>query len=106
MTNLDLFNPERTDGMYRAVEHADREMPDWSDNALAYLRRFAQARVTPFLIEEVIAACKTFSALPEPPTTKAWGAVVKRAQKEGWLHKDGFAVGAGNACPKILWRHV
>lgn len=99
---LDLFNRPRMEGMRLAVEHADLVDPDWSDNALAFLRWYACRRTESFLIEEVVALSKT--EISEPPTTKAWGAVVKRAAKEGWLIKDGFAIGAGNACPKILWR--
>ena len=106
----DLFNPERTEGMRRAVEHADRVEPNWSDEALKFLHGWAKGGKEcgkgPFLIEQVIAVCRQYECLPEPPTTKAWGAVVKRAQKAGWLVKDGFAIGQGNACPKILWRHV
>lgn len=103
--NLDLFNQERTEGMRRAVEHADRVEPEWSDDALAALQAYAiLRRGESFLIEEVIKSSRKF--FPQPPTTKAWGAVVKRAQREGWLVKDGFAIGAGNCCPKILWRHV
>lgn len=103
--NLDLF-ADRMDGMQRAVEHADRVEPEWSELALDFLGRFARQHPYPFLIEQVIA--ESIGDVPQPPTTKAWGAIVRRASREGWLVKAGYAdaTATRNACPKILWRYA
>lgn len=103
--NLDLFNPPRIEGMRRAVEHANRVEPEWSDTALRFLNWYAQGAGKSFLVEEVVMKANQYS-MAKPPTTKAWGAVVRKAAKQGWLVKDGFAIGQGNCCAKILWRHV
>lgn len=88
-------------GMQRAVDHADRVTDGWREIARAHVEEFARKHST-FLAEDVIAAARD---VPEPPTRKAWGAVIQRAAREGIIEKIGFAPAKTSNCsPKVLWR--
>jgi hypothetical protein len=89
-------------GMQRAVDHADRVTDGWREIAISHVDDYARKRDT-FLAEDVIAA--SAGKVPEPPTRKAWGAVIQRAAREGIIEKIGFAPAKTSNCsPKVLWR--
>jgi hypothetical protein len=95
----------RDDGMSRAVEHADRVEPTWSDRAFNVLREYALTHAEPFLIERVVEASK--ATLHAPTDKRAWGAVVQRARRAELIERAGYAPAATSNCsPKPLWKRV
>jgi hypothetical protein len=97
---LDLRPPRtgrelRDEGMARAVEHADAIYPEWSDVALSLLRTWCASRIG------------QQKMLPVPPDKRAWGAVMLRAAKAGYIEKVGYgACQAPNVHRSIctMWR--
>ena len=108
---LDLRPPRtgrelRDEGMARAVEHADAIYPEWSDVALSLLRTWCASRIgQQFLAETPRGALEKM--LPVPPDKRAWGAVMLRAAKAGYIEKVGYgACQAPNVHRSIctMWR--
>lgn len=93
----------RNAGMAQAVNHADRETPQWRDLAFDFLKAFC-ATHRYFISEDVSGASKE-AHLPQPPTDRAWGSVYTRAIKAKLIVQDG--TGRSNRrhrslCPR--WR--
>ena len=90
------------EGMTRAVEHADRVEPAWSERALDALWAY-HLNHDEFTAED--AREKMHAAgLPYPPDGRAWGAVFKRAASLGWISRIGYAPRrCGNMTPTIIW---
>lgn len=80
MTQLELGAQLRDEGIQRAVDHADREKPKWSD--LAYQALLGMRGE--FTSEDVRIQAE-YDGLPKPPDARAWGGVVKRALKAGHI---------------------
>jgi hypothetical protein len=72
-----------------AVDNADHVNPEWSEWAYKLLIWFAQKTEGPFMVEDVREATK--DTLPIPPSQRAWGAVVRRASKEGHIKMVGYS---------------
>lgn len=70
--------PERREGMQAALDHAEKEAPDWGDLAFQFLSNYARANPQVFA-EDVTKAAEAWN-LVQPPTTRAWGGVYVRAQ--------------------------
>ena len=89
------------DGMTRAAEHADREIPRWQD--MAYAAACTSVREMP--------ACFTFEqlravvAVEDPPDLRAWGAVCQRMVREGDIvATGGYAPAASShGSPKRIY---
>lgn len=92
-------------GMARAVDHADRERPDWSLRAAHALHEYAQKHPgESFLAEDVRAWSEARMLVSTPPTAKAWGAVFKEGAKLGVIRKIGYAPAkSSNLSPKCTW---
>lgn len=91
----------RDAAMASAVEHADNATPGWSDAALEYVKHFARAHKE-FLAEDVRVLAPLLG-LPEPPDNRAWGAVIRRARKEGIITPAGY--GTDQYCSiKQIWK--
>ncbi len=108
MTQPDLFDPNaerrRDTGIAAAVEHADREIAEWSDRAIGLVREFALGSDRPFLTEDVRHWVRLTHELPEPPDGRAWGAVMRRAKLAGYIIPAGYrAARSSNLSPKVLW---
>lgn len=75
-----------------AIGHAMAEVAaknagsEWVATALEAVRRHALTNKY-FTTEQVRAA---YEDLPEPPDRRAWGAVVRKAQKEGLIQSHGL----------------
>jgi hypothetical protein len=91
-------------GIERAVEHADHAVDGWSDWALEAVRQYASRHPDdPFLTEDVRDwAWKR--GLPKAPDDRAWGAVMQRARRAGYIGNVGYrSARSSNLSPKILW---
>lgn len=77
-----------TDGMQRAVDHADEVEQGWSDMAYAMLEQYAFCHFE-LMIEEARAWAEE-NGLSAPPTARAWGSIALRASREELLVKTGY----------------
>lgn len=85
----DLFSAEalRDAGIKAAAEHADFEIPRWTDQAMEFLIRFlAESALSSkeFMGEEV----RLWShdhGLPLPPSKRAWGSVMLMASRRNLI---------------------
>ena len=92
----------RDDGMQRAVEHADAVEVFWSESAYSHLRDFCRLQ-TSFLTEEAREFAESRGLTP-PPDGRAWGAVIRRAAKDGLIQRIGYKPAkSSNLAPKCLW---
>ncbi len=73
-------------GIEQAVENADKKESCWSDEALEYVIKYPHNR---FMAEEVRIWAYS-EGLNIPPHGRAWGAVIRRAEKAGIIKHDGF----------------
>jgi len=98
----ELARQRRDTGMHRAADHAERVYPDWQDRAVGYVRLHATVH-TQFMAETVRAVAEA-DGLTLPPDGRAWGAVMRRAQREGIIRADGYApANSSNRSPKVRW---
>lgn len=77
----------RDAGILRASQHADEVCEGWTETALAFLQKFA-ATTPQFMTEDVRVAAA--GIVPEPPDTRAWGNVIVKAKKLGYIRKLGI----------------
>ena len=93
-------------GAKRAAAHADRVSEGWSEKALGFLAIFADGFSDPFTVEQVRDYWEGIGYIRRPPDARAWGAVVKRAHREGIIEPCGYAKSgkSGHAGPRTLWR--
>lgn len=87
----DLFDNARflrDRGITRAKDNADDKIDQWSDRAFEFLREFISFQDIPFMAEDVwmSAECN----VPEPPSKRAWGAVIVRASRAGLIRRVGY----------------
>lgn len=97
------WQARRDDGMARAQDHADEDVPGWTETAAEFLRDYAQTVAGPFLVEQARAASR--HRVPKPANGKAWGPAAVMAVKRGWIVKAGFGpASSSNGSPKTLFR--
>lgn len=78
---------ERDAGMARAINHANEDHHNWSDEAYAFLCQFAKQHQS-FISEDVSDRSKA-TGFPQPPTDRAWGSVYRRAARESVIIQVG-----------------
>jgi hypothetical protein len=87
--------------MARARDHAEADLPGWTETAAGWLRVYAESCGGTFLCEQARAAA---IGVPEPANAKAWGAAVVMAVKRGWIVKAGYGpASSSNGSPKTLF---
>lgn len=91
----------RDDGIQRAADHSGA---CWQDKALASVRNYAQTH-REFLTED---ARFDASQLDVPTDGRAWGQVMRRAVKLGWIVRTDRCKPArsSNLSPKPLWESM
>lgn len=79
----------RDEGIDRAVAHANKENPGWSDKVYdLFVNKFLLNTNGPFLMEEFRSFCAQID-FDFPPDSRAFGAIPKRAKKEGLIKSVG-----------------
>jgi hypothetical protein len=86
----------RDEGIGRAVDHADRVEPKWSEQAFAFLDGYARQHKQ-FTGEDVREAAEEFG-LSIPPDKRAWGGVMQRASRKKIIRRIGFTTASD---PKV-----
>lgn len=77
--NIDFARKARNKGMQKAKDSADNRTPSWSDRAYVILQEFIQIRRDKFMAEELRKFAYEQAGLPNPPSERAWGTVMRRA---------------------------
>ena len=104
-TTLNEARAQGEDGARRALSHAEADVPTWGWLARLFLEQYARShkRFTSF---DLRAAAREWG-LVMPPTDKAFGAVFKRAAKEGVIRGIGYAPHPErHASPTVLWESM
>jgi hypothetical protein len=92
-------------GMEVAVEHAEAVEPDWKQTALRFVKKFVSYTSGEFMTEDVRMASLN-GGVPEPPSKRAWGAVIVEAAKNGWIKRKGYGTvknPKAHRTPAAIW---
>lgn len=92
-------------GMRQAITHADREKELWSMMANDCFFMFIRNVEGAFLVEDIRRYAKKLG-LPDPPSNRAWGAIIKKEAKAGTVVFKGYAKTSNpkaHRTPAALW---
>jgi len=80
----------KQEGIERSKNNADASHNgNWSQIAFDYLIKYIRnPKVKTFMTEDVRLA--SGDTVPEPPSLRAWGSVIVRANKEGFISAVGY----------------
>lgn len=95
----------RDKGMESAVNHANNVHPNWGDRAYNYLMYFIRNNDR-FMTEDVRRAAAEIN-FPDPPSQRAWGAVIIKAVKAGKIRRAGYAAvknPKAHGTPASVWQ--
>lgn len=106
---MDLFTGKdlRDQGIKKAEDNANDKNENWSAKAYGFLLVYCGI-FKQFLAEEVRNA-SIEAGIPEPPSKRAWGAIVLRAKKNGKIRSIGFRSvknPKAHCTPATLWEVV
>jgi hypothetical protein len=98
----------KENGMHSAVAHADREVDGWSDRAYEILKTFLIrcSLFDEFMGEDIREYAKRLG-FPDPPSERAWGAVIRRAAIKNLIKFVGYAKTTNpkaHRTPAALWK--
>ena len=78
-------------GIKKAINHAEKDIPGWATLAFECLKSYL--RYCPpdheFMAEDVRKFSQSTYFLPEPPNLRAWGGIMRRAQRAGLIRAIG-----------------
>lgn len=92
----------RDEGMARVGSKVDRLCPGWTAQAEALLSRFLRLHIGDGFITEEFGEWAEAMGLPEPHDSRAYGPLIVRAAKLGWVAKGGFKTDRWSS-PKTFW---
>jgi hypothetical protein len=99
---FDAAVQRRDIGMQRASAAAERHASGWEDEAVEAVRVYASTHAH-FATEDV----RLVHGTPEGVDGRAWGAVMRHAERLRIVRPDGFAlVNSSNRSPKVRWRSL
>ena len=82
----------RDAGMHSAISNAERERPDWPEEAMRALQMYLHAHPDKeFMAEDVRNYAYDTLAVPYPPHCRAWGSIFQRAAREGLIRRVRIA---------------
>lgn len=94
----------RDRGMKAAIDHANMITDNWSEKAYGFLRSYMTSHSV-FMAEQVREA--SAGIITEPPSGRAWGAIIVRAVKEGLISRIGFQTvknARAHCTPAAVWK--
>ena len=97
---LDQARSTRDLKMALALHNAERVTEAWGAKALAYLRNYAESHER-FVGWHITHAAAVTRAVPKPTSLKAWGSIVTKAQRLGWIEKCGYTTDVNRHCNPI-----
>jgi len=84
---IDFGRENMLNGIQAALNHANAVHTNWSDQAYQFLKKYIESN-TEFMAEDVRNA--SVGIVPQPPSLRAWGGVMRRAIMEGLISKAGI----------------
>lgn len=102
---LKLARAGRDAGIARAMGHADRVNGDWSERAFVAMRS-RLGYMERFTCEDMREAC---SEIQTPPDARAWGGIMLRAARAGFIVQDGWTIARAanvHCSPARVWRSI
>lgn len=106
-TRDEVARAQRDRAIERAGAHADATSPEWRDRALSLVRDYAMTHAE--LIGESVREHAESIGFPTPPDKRAWGSVMVRAAKAGYVRKVGWTTASApnvHKNPVSLWRSL
>ena len=107
--DIDFGRRLRDRGIALAVDHADKQVSQWSqiayDHFLEYLRRLPRGHT--FMIEDF--RHYMGSRLVEPPSLRAYGAIAVRGAKYGLIKRIGYQQvknSTAHRTPAAVWEKL
>jgi len=90
----------RDRGMESSLQHANEELPGWSESAFHLLTQYAAQESMAWTAEQ-FRAWSHAQGLPPPPEARAFGPIVQRGLRAGLFVRVGYAPAASsNGSPK------
>lgn len=92
-------------GAEQAVQHANEVNKGWGEEAFEMIKRYPEKK----FMTESVAAWAYLHGLTRPPSGRAWGAVVMRAYREGYIKRIGYEPVANpraHSTPASVWERV
>lgn len=74
-------------GIKQAIDHAEEVIPTWGEQAYKFFYNYAEKNRV-FMTEDVRMASE--GIIEEPPSKRAWGAIVRKAKKNNIIEFSGF----------------
>jgi hypothetical protein len=99
-TTLAFGRMQMDQGIERSAAKAEREYPGWKNAAAQYLRYYIE-RHRIFCGWMVVQSTLGVRDFPQPGNTKAWGAVLNRAARDGLIRKVGVVPDPNRHCAYV-----
>ena len=105
---LNIFSGEelRDIGIKKSFDNANDKFENWGEIAYDFLLQYIKRNYA-FLTEDIRIA--SADIVPEPPSKRAWGAVILKAKKAGLIRKIGFRNvknPKAHCTPATLWKKI
>lgn len=90
--NFPLFTATqlKQSGIKVAVDHANLKHDGWGDDAYDALKRFLTTHKNSFMCEEVRKFAHLELGLPQPSSSRAWGAIFQKAARQKIIKHVGY----------------
>lgn len=92
-------------GAKKAIDHAQLTDLTWAEQALKFLLQYIK-HGNEFMVEELRTA--SIGTVPEPPSKRAWGGIIAKAARLGWVVAVGYRQVSNvkaHATPARVWKH-
>lgn len=87
-TEIDFGFNAMINGMKKSITNANLVNDGWSRQAHSFLVDFVRIQEGEFMAEDVRE--KSRGIVPVPPTTRAWGSIIRAAAMSGIIRKVGI----------------
>lgn len=91
--DIDRGEQKKLKGIKRAVDHANiKNAGTWLEQAYQSAKLFLSSKKVgyTFMMEDIRNWTEEYKLVPPPPDKRAWGGMVSRLVKEGFIGKVGF----------------
>ena len=110
MLNKSKAEELRDNGMKSSLYNADLFYDqEWTKVAYSCLMQFVRITRDPFLAEEVRDWAEKFGNVPPPPSLRAWGGIISKANRNGIIEHVGYRKTSSiksHRTPASLWKGV
>ncbi len=99
----------RDTGMQMALESADKKHESWADQCYRALIEYLTINKKPFMCEYFREWCERKRKVPEPPSKRAYGAIISKAAKAGLIKHMGYSETSNykaHKTPASVWQKI